>query len=103
MNNHERIRPIRDNVLIKPDEALTKTKSGFHLNEVSADKMKGKVRFGTVLAVGPGIEVDGQAVPMEAVVNDRVIISQYGPTEFEFEKEKLVLCPQYDIEAVLNG
>jgi chaperonin GroES len=93
--------PIRDNVLIKPDEAKTQSESGFYFSTPQSED-KG-LRRGTIIAVGPGVELDGKQIRVRHKVGERVLYTKYGPTEFEFNKEKYVLCPQYDIVAVFDG
>lgn len=64
------IKPLLDNILIKPLEADTKTASGI----VLPDSAKEKPQIGQVMAVGPGLVTpDGKTVPMNVKVGQKVM------------------------------
>ena len=60
---------------------------------------------GEVVAVGPGKRGDdGERVPMDVKVGDRVCFKKYAPDEFELEKDDTVLLlAESDILAIVKG
>jgi chaperonin GroES len=93
-----KLRPLEDRVVVKPIEAEEKTKSGI----VLPDTAKEKPQQGEVIAVGPGRFEDGNRVPMEVKVGDRVIYSKYGGTEVKIDGEEYIILSSRDILAVLE-
>lgn len=68
------IKPLFDRVLVSPDKTKDTTESGIILTNNSKDKS-----FGVVLAVGPGKRKDdGEFIPMDVKIGDRVLFSGYG-------------------------
>ena len=59
--------------------------------------------MGTVIAVGTGRVFDnGQRVPLEVKVGDKVIYAKYGGTEVKLDNEEYVILQERDILAVKN-
>lgn len=91
------LKPIGDRVVVKPEPEEQKTKSGI----VLPDTAKEKPSEGTVVAVGTGRVLDnGQKVPVEVKVGDRVIYSKYGGTEVKIENEDYIILAERDILAI---
>jgi len=67
------IKPLGDRVLIRPHKAEGRSKGGILL--VNPDKPN----EGVVIAVGPGARNEqGERIPMEVSVGDRVIYGKYA-------------------------
>ncbi len=94
------IRPLHDKILVKRDEAETKTESGIYLPETSKDKPK----TGTVEAVGDGaLNTDtGERIPLTVKKGDRVIFSSYSGTEVKLNEQELLIMSEDDILAVID-
>ena len=93
------IKPLEDRVLVAPLEAEQTTKSGL----VIPDTAKEKPQEGEVLAVGPGrIDDNGNRVPLDVSVGDKVIYSKYGGTEVKYDGQDLLLLNARDILAVVT-
>ncbi len=94
------IRPLHDKILVKRDEAETKTESGIFLPETSKDKPK----TGTVEAVGTGaLNTDtGERIPLSVKKGDRVIFSSYSGTEVKLDGTDLLIMSEDDILAVID-
>ena len=89
--------PLGDRVIVKASPAEEKTKSGI----VLPDTAKERPQEGTVVAVGTGRILDnGQKVPLEVKVGDKVIYSKYGGTEVKIEGEEYIILAERDILAV---
>ena len=93
------VKPLFDNVLIKPLEAETKTASGI----VLPDTAKEKPQMGLVMAIGPGIVNDaGKLVKMAVRVGEKVMYKKWGGNEVKVGNEEWTLVGQEDILAIVN-
>jgi len=94
------VRPLHDKILVKRDEAETKTASGIFLPETSKDKPK----TGTIEAVGDGsLNTDtGERIPLSVKKGDRVIFSSYSGTEVKLNDQELLIMSEDDILAVID-
>jgi chaperonin GroES len=91
------IKPLEDRILVKTVEAEQTTASGL----VIPDTAKEKPQEGEVLAVGPGRFEDGQRLPLDIQVGDKVIYSKYGGTEVKYDGEEYLLLSARDVLAVV--
>ena len=57
---------------------------------------------GEVLAVGPGRFEDGNRVPLDVKVGDKVIYSKYGGTEVRYGGEDYLVLSARDLLAVVE-
>ena len=90
--------PLGDRVVIKPTEEDEKTAGGIYIPETAS---KDKPVKGEVLAVGRGKRNEqGQIVPLEVKVGDKVIYSKYAGTEIKVEEQKLLIVREEDILAI---
>jgi chaperonin GroES len=92
------IKPLEDRIVIKQVEAEQTTASGL----VIPDTAKEKPQEGEVVAVGPGrIDDNGNRVPLDISVGDKVIYSKYGGTEVKYGGEDLLVLSARDVLAVV--
>ena len=90
------IKPLEDRIVIKSLEAEQTTASGL----VIPDTAKEKPQEGEVLSVGPGrIDDNGNRVPLDVKVGDKVIYSKYGGTEVTIDGEDLLILTSRDVLA----
>lgn len=94
------IKPLFDNVLVKPEEAETKTASGIIL----PDSVKEKPQVGTVMAIGDGAwnEDGDKRVPMTVKVGQKVMYKKWGGNEVKVNGEEWMLVEQKDILAIIE-
>ena len=93
------IKPLFDNVLIKPLEAETKTPSGI----VLPDTAKEKPQIGQVMAVGPGGTDDkGHSVKISVKVGQKVMYKKWGGNEIKVDTQEWLLVEQKDILAIVE-
>ncbi len=93
----KKLTPIGDRVVVKPAPEEQKTKSGI----VLPDSAKEKPQEGTVVAVGSGRILDnGQKVPLEVKIGDKIIYSKYGGTEIKIDEEEYIILSERDILAI---
>ena len=92
------LKPLEDRVVVKPSEEEETTVSGI----VIPDTAKERPQEGDVIAVGPGRFEDGNRIPMDVKVGDKVIYSKYGGTEVKVEGEEYLILSARDVLAVLS-
>ncbi len=93
------IKPLEDRLVIKAIEAEQTTASGL----VIPDTAKEKPQEGEVIAVGPGrVDDNGNRVPLDVSVGDKVIFSKYGGTEVKYGGEELLILSARDVLAVVS-
>jgi chaperonin GroES len=93
------IKPLEDRLVIKAVEAEQTTASGL----VIPDTAKEKPQEGEVIAVGPGrVDDNGNRVPLDVSVGDKVIFSKYGGTEVKYGGEDLLILSARDVLAVVS-
>lgn len=93
------IKPLFDNVLIKPLKAETKTAGGIYLPE----NAKEKPQIGEIMAVGAGaFDEDGELMPMVVKVGQKVMFTKWGGNEVKVGNEEWKLVKQSDILAIVN-
>ena len=92
------IKPLEDRIVVKPLDAEQTTASGL----VIPDTAKEKPQEGEVLSIGPGrIDDNGNRVPLDVNVGDKVIYSKYGGTEVKYSGEEYLILSARDVLAVI--
>lgn len=86
------IKPLGQNVLIRPEAASKKTESGIYLPERASEE---KPQQGIVTAVG-----DAKGIKVKK--NDRVIFNRYSGTEVKVAGEEYLIVKNEDILAVVK-
>jgi chaperonin GroES len=101
------IKPLFDNVLIKPLEAESRTASGIIL----PDSAKEKPQMGIIMAIGPvhktkegsrHLKADGKYTPVSVEVGQKVMYKKWGGSEVKVENEEWTMVGQEDILAIIN-
>ena len=95
------LKPLFDNVVVKPAKAEEQTKSGIFL----PDTAKEKPQKGEIVAVGEGRWEDegDKRLPMDVKVGDVVIYKEWGKTSIKVDGEEYFIMSQGDILAVVQG
>ena len=92
------IKPLFDNVLIKPLEAEARTASGIIL----PDSAKEKPQIGLVMAVGEGKIVKGEKQSVVVKVGQKVMYKKWGGSEVKVGSEEWTMVGQEDILAIID-
>lgn len=92
-----KITPIGDKVIVKPLSKEETTKSGIIL----PDSAKEKPQEGEVIAVGSGRMVDGNKVPLDVKVGDKVVYERYA-SSVTIEGVEYVVIREDEILAIIN-
>ena len=94
------IRPLGDRVVLKAIDRDEQTKSGIYL----PDTAKEKPQEGTVVAVGTGkVLENGNRLPLDVKVGDRVLFSKYAGTEVIYGGEEYLILRESDVLAIVEG
>ena len=93
------IKPLEDRIVVQAIEAEKTTASGL----VIPDTAKEKPQEGSVVAIGPGrIDDNGNRVPIDVAIGDKVIYSKYGGTEVKYSGQEYLILSARDILAVVS-
>ena len=93
------IKPLGNRVLVERVEAETKTAGGLFLPDTAKEKPQEAI----VRALGTGgRDKDGNIIPFNVAVNDKVLITKYGGTEVTFNGVTYTILSESDILAVID-
>jgi len=93
------ITPMADRVVVEPLEETEEMRGGLYI----PDTAKEKPQQGKVVAVGPGrLSDEGERIPMEVNVGDRVLYGKYAGTEVTIEGADYLIVKEGDVLAVLG-
>jgi len=92
-------RPLHDRVVVKRVKEEEKTRGGI----IIPDTAQEKPQEGEVIAVGPGArDEDGERIPLDVKVGDRVLFGKWSGTEVKIDGEELLIMKESDIMGVLE-
>ncbi len=90
--------PLADRVVVRPIEESEQMKGGLYI----PDTAKEKPQQGEVVALGPGRLDEGQRVPIELKVGQKVLYGKYTGTEITLDEQKLLIVKESDVLAVIG-
>lgn len=94
-----KIRPLADRVVVQPLEETEEMRGGLYI----PDTAKEKPQQGNVVALGPGRRSDdGELIPIELKVGNRVLYGKYSGTEVTVDEQELLIIKESDVLAVLD-
>ena len=95
-----KLQPLADRIIVKPLDAIEKTKGGILLPETA----KEKPQEGKIVAVGKGKVLDNGSVHApEVKVGDRILYGKYSGSEITTtEGEDLLIMREDDILAIFK-
>jgi chaperonin GroES len=94
-----KLKPLKDNIVVKVLEAEEKTGGGLFL----PDTAKEKPQQAKVIAVGSGRRLkNGKIVPLSVKKGDTVLFGKYSGNEVRIEKEEYLILGERDILAILE-
>ncbi|WP_163265669.1 co-chaperone GroES [Chelativorans alearense] len=95
-----KFRPLHDRLVVRRIEAEEKTAGGV----IIPDTAKEKPQEGEVLAVGPGARADnGELVPLEVKVGDRILFGKWSGTEIRLKGEDLLIMKESDVLGIIEA
>ena len=94
------LRPLLNRIVVKKAEALSKTKGGIILTSGKEERLN----FGTVMAVGPGKQMENGEVRAPLVqVGDTVLLPEYGGSKVVLaDDEELFIYRDDDVMGTLH-
>ncbi|HEX6630656.1 MAG TPA: co-chaperone GroES [Gemmatimonadaceae bacterium] len=93
-----KVQPLADRVVIKALEESEQMRGGLYI----PDTAKEKPQQGEVVAVGPGRFEEGNRVPMDVKVGDKVLYGKYSGTEVTIDGEQYLILRESDVLAVVG-
>jgi chaperonin GroES len=94
-----KIRPLNDRLLVLRVDEEEKTSGGI----IIPDTAKEKPQEGKVVAAGPGkVDDNGQRIPLDVKVNDRVLFSKYGGTDIKIDGVEHLIMREDDILGIVE-
>lgn len=93
------IEPLGDRILVKIKEE-GEVKFG---SIIVPDTAKEKPGEGIIIAAGPGrVGDDGERIPLEVKVGERILFGQFSGTEVTVSNEEYTMMRESDILAVID-
>ena len=93
------LKPLGDRIVVKVVNHEEKTRGGIVLPNTA----KEKPTEGEVIAVGTGkVLENGQKLPLEVKVGDRIIFSKYAGTEVKLDGDEYVIFSERDVLAIIE-
>ena len=93
------LKPLGDRIVVKVVNHEEKTRGDI----VLPDTAKEKPTEGEVIAVGTGkVLENGQKLPLEVKVGDRIIFSKYAGTEVKLDGDEYVIFSERDVLAIIE-
>jgi len=93
------LKPLGGRVVVEPLEQEEVTAGGIVLPETA----KEKPQQGMVLSIGPGErDEDGDYIPMDVKVGDKVLFAKYSGTEIKINGKKLLILRESDLLAIVG-
>ncbi|MBW2597473.1 MAG: co-chaperone GroES [Deltaproteobacteria bacterium] len=94
-----KLRPLNDRILVKRIEEEAKTKGGI----IIPDTAKEKPAEGKVMAVGKGaLNPEGNRVPLEVKIGDRILFGKYGGQEIKVEGEEYMIMSEQEVLCIIE-
>ncbi len=93
------IKPLADRIVIEALEDTEEMRGSLYI----PDTAKEKPMQGTVIAMGPGRRSEeGEIVPIELKVGDRVLYGKYSGTEVTVDGTEFLIIKESDVLAVIG-
>ena len=94
------LRPIGDNIILKPLDKESVTASGIIIPE-TVDKERPE--RGEIIAVGSGKMLEnGTRRTIDLKIGDQVVFKKYAPDEIEVDKVKYLIVSADDVMAIIE-
>jgi len=95
-----KIKPIRDNIVVKRMDDEEEKKIG---SIIVPDSAKEKPLTAKVVAVGSGRTLkDGKKVPLEVKVGDKVLVGMYSGSEVKLDGDELLILKEDEVLGVVE-
>jgi chaperonin GroES len=92
------LRPLFNRVVVRRVDSETVTRGGIFIPDNAAEKAD----QGTVLAVGPGKRENGELIPVDVAVGDRVLFGKTAGQTVKVNDEEVLILDEEQILAVVK-
>lgn len=92
------VRPLQDRILVRRVEEVETTKGGL----IIPDAAKERPSEGKVIAVGSGKRDDGNVIPLDVKVGDRVLFGKYSGSEIKVEGVEHIILREDEILGIVE-
>ncbi len=94
------IKPLGDQIVVKPIVEDKTTKSGIVIPDTVSKETPQK---GVVVALGTGKTLrNGDKVPFEVKIGDKVLFKKYSPTEVKIDDVDYLIMSQSDVLGIME-
>ena len=93
------IKPLEDRIVVQAIEAEQTTASGLVIPDTAKEKPR---RARSWRSVRGRIDDNGNRVPIDVAIGDKVIYSKYGGTEVKYSGQEYLILSARDILAVVS-
>jgi chaperonin GroES len=93
------ITPLHDRVLVRRLEEKETAKGGI----IIPDTAKEKPQEGEVMAVGAGKIEEGQRVPLDVKVGDRILFGKYAGNDIKINDQEYLILREEEILVKVSG
>lgn len=91
-------KPLHDRIAVKPIAEEDKTSGGIFI----PDTAKEKPMRGEVVAVGEGArDTNGNKIPMQVKVGDKVLYGKWGGTEVKINGQEMIIMKESDVLGII--
>jgi chaperonin GroES len=98
-DEHMKIRPLHDRILIERLEEKAVKKGGI----IIPDTAKEKPQEGKVIAVGNGkLSDDGKKIPLDVKAGDKILFGKYSGSEVKLDDKEYLIMREEDVLAILE-
>jgi chaperonin GroES len=97
------LRPIKDQVVVRPDPAVEKIGAIFVPEVVNADNPNYFPMTSTVVAVGPGRYEDGERVIPDVQVGDRVVHNRYAGNQVTCDDDRVLYVVMRESDIIAHA
>ena len=95
-----KIRPLYDRIVVKRIEQSEELQGGLFI----PDSAKEKPQQGQVVAVGKGKRLeDGEVVPLDVQVGDRILFGKYSGSEIKMDGEEFLIMREDEVLGILEA
>jgi chaperonin GroES len=93
------LKPLHDRIVVEAEPREEKTSGGIIL----PDSAQEKPMIGRIAAVGTGkVLENGQVIPLEVKVGDKVLYGKYAGTEVKVDGEKFLIMQERELLGVFE-
>lgn len=91
------IKPLADKIVVKNDPVVEVSKGGLYLPDSQIEKPQ----KGTVVAVGRGKMFEGNIIPLEVSVGDRITYLKGTGAPITVDEEEYLIMREEDVIAII--